>query len=442
MVLVATLCSQALFAGQIFYDARFDSPLNRTNEPPVVGAGRETPSRITGGDGFPFTTPIVVSSSGHLTNQPLRFKADGFQQIRFDLGRAVSDYYIDFDFETRNLNPSLHGFHTVFDTLVVQPFTLHGGFMPGIHDPFGVPVINWTDNEFHHLHIAVNIATQRYLLQLDDHLPVIGVFTASHGDVFAVRMGLQPVHGAAVDNPDIQVAVDNIVLGTTVPPPPPTIDCSPPIVLECLPDASATLQATVSDSVASSLTVIWNIDDVPYQTNQLPAGTTMTSTNLSLSAEFRLGEHRIVVSASNGQTPPAICATTVTVRDTAPPNILRVKADPAILWPPNHRMVPVKIQVDALDSCGLASCRIVAVQSNGTGNPNKDSEPDWVITSDLAVELRAERNGKGTGRRYTITVECQDATGNAAERGVVISVPRDLGAKMWKPQELPFRHFR
>src|SRR5262249_15861738 len=150
----------------------------------------------------------------------------------------------------------------------------------------------------------------------DDHAPVIGVFSASHGDVFAVRMGIQPVHGAAIDNPEIQVAVDNIVLGTSVPPPPPTIVCSPPVVLECIPSAPATLQATLSDSHPSPLTVIGNIDEVPYQTNKLPAGTTLTPTNLSLAAEFGLGEHQIVVSASNGQTPPTVCTTTVSVRDT------------------------------------------------------------------------------------------------------------------------------
>lgn len=305
MVLAATLSSQFLFAGQIFFDVRFDSPLNQTNEPPPVDTGRETPGAIT--SGFPFNPPIVVRSSGHLTNQPLLFKAVGYQQIR-----------------------------------------------------------------------------------LDNQAPVFGGFSASHGDVFAVRMGLSPVHGAAVDNPDIQVAVDNILIGTSVPPPPPTIVCSLPTVLECIPGAAATLHAIVSDSAASPLTVIWNIDEVPYQTNQLPAGTTLTPANLSFAAEFGLGEHQIVVSASNGQTPPAVCSTTVTVRDTTPPNILNVKANPTILWPPDHRTVPVQIQVDMLDSCGVGSCRIVAVQSNETGNQNKDSEPDWAIRGDLAVDLRAE----------------------------------------------------
>ena len=40
--------------------------------------------------------------------------------------------------------------------------------------------------------------------------------------------------------------------------------------------------------------------------------------------------------------------------------------------------------------------------------------PDWVQTGDLSVDLRAERSGKGTGRVYTITVECTDASDNSA----------------------------
>ena len=40
--------------------------------------------------------------------------------------------------------------------------------------------------------------------------------------------------------------------------------------------------------------------------------------------------------------------------------------------------------------------------------------PDWEITGDLTLDLRAERSGSGTGREYTITVQCTDGTGNFA----------------------------
>jgi len=47
------------------------------------------------------------------------------------------------------------------------------------------------------------------------------------------------------------------------------------------------------------------------------------------------------------------------------------------------------------------------------------------ITGPLTVDLRAERSGIGTGRLYTITAECRDASGNLATRSVQVSVPHN-----------------
>jgi hypothetical protein len=43
----------------------------------------------------------------------------------------------------------------------------------------------------------------------------------------------------------------------------------------------------------------------------------------------------------------------------------------------------------------------------------------------LTANLRAERNGAGTDRIYTLTIECRDATGNAASATVLVTVPHD-----------------
>jgi len=50
--------------------------------------------------------------------------------------------------------------------------------------------------------------------------------------------------------------------------------------------------------------------------------------------------------------------------------------------------------------------------------------PDWVITGDLTLQVRAERSPKGNGRVYTVTVRCTDAAGNASTSLVTITVPR------------------
>ena len=112
--------------------------------------------------------------------------------------------------------------------------------------------------------------------------------------------------------------------------------------------------------------------------------------------------------------------------DMTPPQILTVTATPSRLWPPNHRMVPIRVAVTFSDACG-ASCKIVAVSSNepddvrGSGN----ASPDWQITGDLTVKLRAERSGTGSGRVYGIAIECTDAVGNSSTVVAIVRVTHD-----------------
>ncbi|MGZ4962616.1 MAG: FG-GAP repeat protein [Limisphaerales bacterium] len=113
-----------------------------------------------------------------------------------------------------------------------------------------------------------------------------------------------------------------------------------------------------------------------------------------------------------------------------PVSIASASASPSVLWPPNHKLVPVTVSVTTAGSPG--TCKIVSVTSNqpinGTGDGN--TSPDWVITGDLTVLLRAERAGNiKTDRVYTITVECADAFGNTARANVLVTVPHDQGNK-------------
>lgn len=110
------------------------------------------------------------------------------------------------------------------------------------------------------------------------------------------------------------------------------------------------------------------------------------------------------------------------------PIITSATATPSVLFPPNHKLVPVTVSVNATGN--PATCRIVSVSSNqpinGTGDGN--TSPDWVITGDLTVLLRAERAGNiKTDRVYTITVECTDAFGNSDTTNVFVTVPHDRG---------------
>lgn len=203
---------------------------------------------------------------------------------------------------------------------------------------------------------------------------------------------------------------------------PPMITCPEPLILECANgSAIGSIQVGVSDSSGYPLEVIWTVDGTAYQTNDIPSGGTTTSANVTFAADFGDGEHDVLVSASNGQTAPATCTTTVTVRDTSPPSNLVVSATPNVLWPPNHRFIPVTLMVDAADNCDpVPSARIVKVTSN---ERRGRFAPDWRITGPLSVELRAERLGY-EDRIYTVYVQVTDSSGNESMAETTVTVPK------------------
>ena len=121
----------------------------------------------------------------------------------------------------------------------------------------------------------------------------------------------------------------------------------------------------------------------------------------------------------------------VTVQDTVGPVIERAVPSRATLWPPNGTMAPVSFDVVARDVCSTnVNCRVIAVTSNEDNLPRGNSVrngPDATITGPLAVELRAERLGKNSGRVYTVTIRCTDTAGNSTDRNVLVTVPHDQG---------------
>ncbi len=118
----------------------------------------------------------------------------------------------------------------------------------------------------------------------------------------------------------------------------------------------------------------------------------------------------------------------VLIKDTTNPVIEEISGKPSVLWPPNHKMIPVIINVITRDNCDpKPDSQIVKVSSNepinGTGDSN--TSPDWEITGKLTLNLRAERSGTGNGRIYTVTVQCKDTAGNSVLRDIEILVPHD-----------------
>jgi len=82
---------------------------------------------------------------------------------------------------------------------------------------------------------------------------------------------------------------------------------------------------------------------------------------------------------------------------------------------PNGQFVAVTIGVTATDLGGEPSCRITQVASSEPGKQGGvKAAPDFAITGPLTLDLRADRDGNGSGRIYTMTIACTDASGNAS----------------------------
>jgi len=120
----------------------------------------------------------------------------------------------------------------------------------------------------------------------------------------------------------------------------------------------------------------------------------------------------------------------VRVQDTRPPHLdLQVLAD--TLWPPNHKLVKVAV-VNAGDIADPEPTVVIQVTHDQSPHDNQGagdghSEPDWQIDPDGGVWIRAERDGTGADRLYTITVTVTDHAGRTTTAAAVVTVPHDQG---------------
>jgi hypothetical protein len=152
--------------------------------------------------------------------------------------------------------------------------------------------------------------------------------------------------------------------------------------------------------------------------------TTLTAASQLTYPSAFTGQLRLRVTDNDGFLDEATAEVTITPDVTAPV-IAAVTATPSSFWPPNHKMNPVTVSVSVADACGTTACRIVGVTSNqatdGPG-PNR-SEPDWVVTGPLTLDVRAEAAPK-QDRLYTVMLSCEDESGNVATSTTIVTVPR------------------
>jgi hypothetical protein len=112
----------------------------------------------------------------------------------------------------------------------------------------------------------------------------------------------------------------------------------------------------------------------------------------------------------------------------------------AILWPPDHRMVPVTVEVSNLmghnptvefripdDIPEIKPVTIIERSKEGDNIYSENNfEPDFEKADALRLNLRSERAGISQGRTYIITVTAVDCSGSYNFTTEVI-VPHDKG---------------
>ena len=220
------------------------------------------------------------------------------------------------------------------------------------------------------------------------------------------------------DNNASTCVADVHVVDTT----PPSIICPKPITVECndhclgggVPDTDPAIVAFLAGASATDV-----CDPAPVITDNHPAC-------------FQLGDNLVTFTATDASTNHASCSVNVKIVDTTPP-VITVALDRTVLWPPNHKMSDINAAVTVTDVCDPHPTFVLtSITSNEpiNGLGDGDTAPDWANadtgTPDVAFQLRSERSGKGTGRKYTIVYTASDASGNTATAQVCVFVPHDM----------------
>ena len=192
---------------------------------------------------------------------------------------------------------------------------------------------------------------------------------------------------------------------------PPVVTPPPPVTAECTGPSGTPVNiglATAADICDASLAI----------GNNAPA-------------VFPLGTTTVTWTARDDSNNVGSATELVKVQDTTPPT-LSVAVSPAVLWPPNHRMVKITASIAVADICDASpTVKVLSVVSNepddglGDGDTAGDIQGVATGTDDREFFVRAERDGAGTGRIYTVTYQARDASGNTTVRTATVTVPQN-----------------
>jgi hypothetical protein len=156
-----------------------------------------------------------------------------------------------------------------------------------------------------------------------------------------------------------------------------------------------------------------------------------TSTTLTFAAPYSMNgrQYRAVFTNSCG----SVTTSAATLTVLAPPTI-SVSVSPSSLWPPNNSMRTINASITTTGNCTPLAVTLVSITSD-EGDESNDVSGATFNSDDRSFSLRAQRNGNGDGRSYTITYRVTDNAGNTATATATVVVPHNNSKLVVTPAE-------
>ena len=146
------------------------------------------------------------------------------------------------------------------------------------------------------------------------------------------------------------------------------------------------------------------------------------------------GTHHVALRVTDRQGLTDLDEAVWTIVEAEPVN-LDVEVTPSVLWPPNHRLIPIHASLRVSGgTCGKAAevVLVSAESSESDDAPGLDDDRSRgdiagaeIGTADFDVLLRAERDGTGPGRTYTLTWAIVEGPAAGTSVRATVVVPHD-----------------